>query len=142
MSHAAATERMPRERRCASASDSPPSPRAVIATAAPASPSASLICSPSPRLPPVTSATLPSSRSRSRTLLVCNTGVGEVLMTTQYRADQVGSFLRPQAVKDAHVAYAQGRLPLEELRQIEDAAILEVLDLQRQVGVDILSDGE
>jgi len=59
-----------------------------------------------------------------------------------YRADQVGSFLRPQAVKDAHAAYLQGQLPLDELRAIEDRAILEVLELQQQVGVDVFTDGE
>jgi 5-methyltetrahydropteroyltriglutamate--homocysteine methyltransferase len=59
-----------------------------------------------------------------------------------YRADQVGSFLRPQAVKDAHAAFTQGQLSLEALREIEDRAILEVLELQKQVGVDVFSDGE
>jgi 5-methyltetrahydropteroyltriglutamate--homocysteine methyltransferase len=59
-----------------------------------------------------------------------------------YRADQVGSFLRPQAVKDAHTAYAEGKLPLAELRAIEDQAILDVLRLQQEVGLQIFSDGE
>src|ERR687883_322543 len=59
-----------------------------------------------------------------------------------YRADQVGSFLRPQEVKDAHVAYAEGKLPLAELRAIEDQAILDVLRLQQEVGLHIFSDGE
>ena len=63
-------------------------------------------------------------------------------MPAPYRADQVGSFLRPAAVKDAHAAYAAGRLSLEQLRDLEDAAILEVLELQKQVGVDVFSDGE
>jgi methionine synthase II (cobalamin-independent) len=59
-----------------------------------------------------------------------------------FPADQVGSFLRPQNVKDAHAAYSKGELPLEKLREIEDAAILEVLELQKQVGIDVFSDGE
>jgi 5-methyltetrahydropteroyltriglutamate--homocysteine methyltransferase len=63
-------------------------------------------------------------------------------MKPEYRADQVGSFLRPQLVKEAHAAYAQAQLPLEQLREIEDKAILEVLDLQKQVGIDVFSDGE
>ncbi len=63
-------------------------------------------------------------------------------MARRYRADQVGSFLRPQTVLDAHVARAQGRMTPEALRRIEDKAILEVLDLQRQAGIDVLSDGE
>jgi 5-methyltetrahydropteroyltriglutamate--homocysteine methyltransferase len=63
-------------------------------------------------------------------------------MVAAYRADQVGSFLRPAALKDAHEAHGQGRLALDELRKLEDAAILQVLELQRQVGIDVLSDGE
>ncbi len=63
-------------------------------------------------------------------------------MATKYRAEQVGSFLRPQEVLDAHRAYGEGKLPLEQLRAIEDAAILAVLDLQKQVGIDVQSDGE
>jgi 5-methyltetrahydropteroyltriglutamate--homocysteine methyltransferase len=63
-------------------------------------------------------------------------------MARQYRADQVGSFLRPQEIKDAHTAYAEGKLPLEELRQLEDRAILEILQVQRDAGIEVLSDGE
>ncbi len=63
-------------------------------------------------------------------------------MAARFRADQVGSFLRPSDLKEAHAAHAQGRLPLEELRRLEDTAILEVLELQKQVGVDVFSDGE
>jgi methionine synthase II (cobalamin-independent) len=59
-----------------------------------------------------------------------------------YRADQVGSFLRPQAVKDAHAAYTRGELPLTELRAIEDTAILQILEVQKEVGIDVFSDGE
>ena len=64
------------------------------------------------------------------------------MIRQQFRADQVGSFLRPPVVKEAHVAYTRGDMPLDKLREIEDRAILEVLELQRQVGVDVLSDGE
>jgi len=63
-------------------------------------------------------------------------------MTAPYRADQVGSFLRPPELKEAHAAFAEGKLPLQELRQLEDRAILDVLELQRRSGVDVLSDGE
>ena len=63
-------------------------------------------------------------------------------MTTKYRADHVGSLLRPQAVLDAHAAYAKGELPLERVRAIEDEAILTALDLQRSVGLTIFTDGE
>ncbi len=63
-------------------------------------------------------------------------------MAAPFRADQVGSLLRPPELKDAHTAHAQGTLPLEHLRALEDQAILEVLELQKQVGIDVYSDGE
>jgi 5-methyltetrahydropteroyltriglutamate--homocysteine methyltransferase len=63
-------------------------------------------------------------------------------LQTRFRADQVGSFLRPDELKQAHSDHAQGRLSLEALRELEDRAILEVLELQKQVGVDVFTDGE
>src|SRR4030088_1370204 len=62
--------------------------------------------------------------------------------STAFRADQVGSFLRPPALKEAHTAHRDGRLSAEDLRQLEDTAILGVLELQQQVGIDVFSDGE
>jgi methionine synthase II (cobalamin-independent) len=67
---------------------------------------------------------------------------GDSDVNPPYRADQVGSFLRPSSVKVAHTAYARGELPLDQLREIENRAIIDVLELQKQVGVDVLSDGE
>src|SRR3979411_1027075 len=63
-------------------------------------------------------------------------------MASNYRADQVGSFLRSAELKDAHAAQQNGSLPLERLRELEDAEILKVLDMQKQVGIDVFSDGE
>ncbi len=59
-----------------------------------------------------------------------------------YRADQVGSLLRPTGVLAARVAYAEGRMELARLRECEDKAILDVLDMQRQIGIDVFTDGE
>jgi 5-methyltetrahydropteroyltriglutamate--homocysteine methyltransferase len=63
-------------------------------------------------------------------------------MSAAYRADHVGSFLRPAEVKEARAAFREGRLPLEQLRHIEDRAILTALERQRSIGVDIFTDGE
>jgi len=63
-------------------------------------------------------------------------------MATSYRADNVGSFLRPARVLEARAAYNEGQMERERLREIEDSAILEVLEMQRQVGVDVFTDGE
>src|SRR5262245_3704093 len=63
-------------------------------------------------------------------------------MPAKYRADQVGSFLRPPEVLDAHIAHRDGKLPLEKLRAIEDKAIVECLAMQKASGIDVQSDGE
>jgi 5-methyltetrahydropteroyltriglutamate--homocysteine methyltransferase len=59
-----------------------------------------------------------------------------------YPADHVGSFLRPPELLDARIAQDEGRLSEAQLRDTEDQAILHILEVQRQVGVDIYSDGE
>jgi 5-methyltetrahydropteroyltriglutamate--homocysteine methyltransferase len=63
-------------------------------------------------------------------------------MRAFYRADQVGSLLRPPDLLHARAAHSAGRLNTEELRAREDQAILQALERQRQIGLDILSDGE
>lgn len=63
-------------------------------------------------------------------------------MATPYRADHVGSLLRPPELLQARMAHEQGRITPAQLRQIEDQAILDVLEMQRQVGVDVFTDGE
>jgi 5-methyltetrahydropteroyltriglutamate--homocysteine methyltransferase len=63
-------------------------------------------------------------------------------MTKKYRADQVGSLLRPQEVLDAHAALREGKLSDDQVRQIEDKAIIEAIALQKQIGIEVISDGE
>jgi 5-methyltetrahydropteroyltriglutamate--homocysteine methyltransferase len=59
-----------------------------------------------------------------------------------FRADHIGSLLRPPAVLDAHAQLAAGELSPEDVEAIEDDAILAALELQRTVGLGIYSDGE
>ena len=59
-----------------------------------------------------------------------------------FRADHVGSLLRPQKLLRARDEFAQGRLPEEELHELEDAAIREVVRMQRDVGLQSATDGE
>jgi 5-methyltetrahydropteroyltriglutamate--homocysteine methyltransferase len=63
-------------------------------------------------------------------------------MSSPFRADQVGSLLRPARLLQARQAVAAGSLSREVLREQEDAAILEALARQRDVGIPVLSDGE
>ncbi len=60
----------------------------------------------------------------------------------EYRAEQVGSLLRPPEILQARTAYADGRISGENLRLAEDRAIEEALRRQRDLGLSILSDGE
>src|ERR1700738_3306078 len=63
-------------------------------------------------------------------------------MTPNYRADHVGSLLRPPEVLQARADFSQQRISNAQLEEIEDRAVLAALDLQRQVGIDVLTDGE
>ncbi|HYW26602.1 MAG TPA: cobalamin-independent methionine synthase II family protein [Terriglobales bacterium] len=63
-------------------------------------------------------------------------------MTAVIRADQVGSLLRPAGLLRARQEHAEGRITADELREREDAAILEALARQRDVGIGVLTDGE
>jgi len=63
-------------------------------------------------------------------------------MTQAFRADQIGSFLRPPNLLAARADHDAGRIDAAQLKAIEDRAILGVLDMQRQVGIDVYSDGE
>jgi 5-methyltetrahydropteroyltriglutamate--homocysteine methyltransferase len=59
-----------------------------------------------------------------------------------FRADHVGSFLRPQRLLEAREKKARGELSAAELRAVEDRAIAEVVKLQESVGLQSITDGE
>jgi 5-methyltetrahydropteroyltriglutamate--homocysteine methyltransferase len=59
-------------------------------------------------------------------------------MGLYYRADHVGSFLRPSRLLDARNAH----VPMQELQRIEDEEILRILDRQRSIGLPVFTDGE
>jgi len=63
-------------------------------------------------------------------------------MTARFRAEQVGSLLRPPELLQARAAFSSGQIPVQELRLREDQAILAALAKQRSIGLDVLSDGE
>lgn len=59
-----------------------------------------------------------------------------------YRADHVGSLLRPPALLKARQRFQDGEIDLEALRAVEDAAITEAVALQESVGLQAITDGE
>ena len=59
-----------------------------------------------------------------------------------FRADHVGSLIRPQELRDARQAHLEGKLPAAELGVIEDRLIREVVAMQERVGLQAVTDGE
>jgi 5-methyltetrahydropteroyltriglutamate--homocysteine methyltransferase len=59
-----------------------------------------------------------------------------------YRADHVGSLLRPPELLAAREAHANGTMSASELREVEDAAIRQVVAMQESVGLRSATDGE
>ena len=59
-----------------------------------------------------------------------------------FRADHVGSLLRPAQLTQARAAHTQGRLPAEELQQVEDALIADAVRSEEAVGLPVVTDGE
>jgi methionine synthase II (cobalamin-independent) len=59
-----------------------------------------------------------------------------------FRADHVGSLLRPAALKAAREQHAKGELPAAQLEAIEDREIERVIKKQEDVGLQSITDGE
>jgi 5-methyltetrahydropteroyltriglutamate--homocysteine methyltransferase len=59
-----------------------------------------------------------------------------------FRADHVGSLLRPAALKDARAKRAKGEITAEALKAVEDREIEAVIKKQAEVGLQLATDGE
>src|SRR5262245_37663254 len=59
-----------------------------------------------------------------------------------FRADHVGSLLRPAALKKAREQRAKGEIAAAQLKEIEDREIERVLKKQEEVGLQSITDGE
>lgn len=63
--------------------------------------------------------------------------------TPPFRADHVGSLLRPDAVRQARRRHFEEKsIPADELKAVEDAAIREAVAIQEAVGLPVVTDGE
>jgi 5-methyltetrahydropteroyltriglutamate--homocysteine methyltransferase len=62
--------------------------------------------------------------------------------TPPFRADHVGSLLRPQQLLRAREEFAEGRISAAELREVEDTSIRDVVRMQEDVGLRSATDGE
>jgi 5-methyltetrahydropteroyltriglutamate--homocysteine methyltransferase len=65
-----------------------------------------------------------------------------VRLKAPFRADHVGSLLRPKALLDARSRFAEGEIDAEALREVEDASILDAIRMQEEVGLRTATDGE
>ena len=63
-------------------------------------------------------------------------------ITSPYRYDFVGSFLRPDYLKKARVDFENGAISAEQLKETEDKAILDLVEKQKKAGYHIITDGE
>lgn len=59
-----------------------------------------------------------------------------------FRAEHIGSFLRPAALLAARQAHADGTIEAAALRAAEDAAIRDVVNMQESLGLKVVTDGE
>ncbi|MGE0799596.1 MAG: 5-methyltetrahydropteroyltriglutamate--homocysteine S-methyltransferase [Lautropia sp.] len=64
------------------------------------------------------------------------------LQRPPFRADHVGSFLRPRYLLEAREQAASGAISKDELRKVEDRAIAEIVKFQQDVGLQSITDGE
>jgi methionine synthase II (cobalamin-independent) len=63
-------------------------------------------------------------------------------LQTPFRYDFVGSFLRPQALKDAKAAYQVGKISKDELDKVVNEEITKVVAKQKELGFHVITDGE
>jgi 5-methyltetrahydropteroyltriglutamate--homocysteine methyltransferase len=59
-----------------------------------------------------------------------------------FRADHVGSLLRPERLHKARAEFKAGQIDRDALRAVEDECILDVIKLQRDAGLKTVTDGE
>ena len=62
--------------------------------------------------------------------------------TPPFRADHVGSLLRPKELGQARNQFKNGNLSSSELKEVEDKCILNAVRLQEEAGLKAITDGE
>jgi 5-methyltetrahydropteroyltriglutamate--homocysteine methyltransferase len=74
--------------------------------------------------------------------MTANSASTEPTTSTKYRADHVGSLLRPPELVKARWAYYDGKVTAEEFSRLADEAIPRALQMQKDAGVGVFTDGE
>jgi 5-methyltetrahydropteroyltriglutamate--homocysteine methyltransferase len=65
-----------------------------------------------------------------------------VLQRPPFRADHVGSLLRPRGLRDAFRRHMQGELDAAAFAEVQDNAIRDAVRLQEEAGLQVVTDGE
>ena len=65
-----------------------------------------------------------------------------MIKNAPFKNDIVGSFLRPEYLKQARSDYAKGEITSEQLKVVEDRAITDLIEKQKAVGLSVITDGE
>jgi 5-methyltetrahydropteroyltriglutamate--homocysteine methyltransferase len=63
-------------------------------------------------------------------------------MIPPFRADHIGSLLRPKKLREGFRRHSVGEIPAEALRTVQDGCIREVIKLQEDCGLPVVTDGE
>lgn len=64
------------------------------------------------------------------------------MLYAPYRYDYVGSFLRPEELKEARTKFEKGEIDSVALKEVEDACITELVQKQKEAGYHFITDGE
>ena len=68
--------------------------------------------------------------------------MGSTKLNPPFRADHVGSLLRPGGVLEARERAANGEISMEQRRDVEDAAIAAMIPKLEETGIQSITDGE
>src|SRR3954470_4673408 len=63
-------------------------------------------------------------------------------MIPPFRADHIGSLLRPKKLRETFRKHANGEIAERELRAVQDESIRDVIALQEECGMPVVTDGE
>ena len=59
-----------------------------------------------------------------------------------FRLDHVGSFLRPERLKEARAKFNAGEITAEELERVENEEIIALIEKEKELGLKSVTDGE
>src|SRR4051794_16056378 len=81
-------------------------------------------------------------RKEEINMLLQNTNQTTQSNKAPFRADQVGSLLRSESIKEARLQKSTGIITAEQLRVIENKEITRIVEKQKEVGLKAVTDGE